>query len=95
METQNLYREKMTAQLHEWSAQMSVLEARMDKATASMKLKSKADIASLRAQQHAAINKMHELGEASGAAWEQIKLSTDKMWDELKAGMSAAQAKFK
>ena len=95
METQNLYREKMTAQLHEWSAQMSVLEARMEKATASMKLKSKEEIASLRAQQHAAVNKMHELGEASGAAWEQIKLSTDKMWDELKAGMLAAQSKFK
>lgn len=95
METHNLYKEKMTAQLHEWSAQMNVLEARMEEATASMKLKSKEEIASLRAQQHAAVNKMHELGEASGAAWEQIKLSTDKMWDELKAGMAAAQSKFK
>ena len=39
--------------------------------------------------------KMKELGAASGAAWEQVKDTADKIWDEMKAGLAAVQAKFK
>jgi hypothetical protein len=38
---------------------------------------------------------MKELGKASGAAWEQVKVTADKIWDDLKAGVTDAQSKFK
>jgi len=53
------------------------------------------DIHALRAKQHAAADKMKELGKASGEAWDQVKLTADKMWDDLKTGLTDAQKKFK
>jgi len=38
---------------------------------------------------------MNELGKASGEAWEQIRVTADKLWDELKQGLSDVQSKFK
>jgi hypothetical protein len=95
METHKFYTEKMSAQLKEWNAQVNLLEAKIENTSASLKLKSKEELANLRAQQLAAMQKMHELGQSSGEAWDQIKISTDKMWEELKSGIGAAQAKFK
>lgn len=95
MELHNEYKQKMAAQLKEWSAQINLLEAKMDNVTADMKIKRTEEIQALRAKQHAAADKMKELGKATGDAWEQVKLTADTMWDELKNGLSDAQSKFK
>ena len=39
MEIQNAYKQKMAAQLKEWSAQISLLEAKAENAGADMKVK--------------------------------------------------------
>lgn len=36
-----------------------------------------------------------ELEKASGEAWEQVKETADKIWDDLKAGVADAHSKFK
>ncbi len=95
MELHNAYKQKLGAQLNEWSAQINLLEAKMDNVAAEMKIMRAEDIHALRAQQHAAADKMKELGKASGEAWDQVKLTADKMWDELKTGLTDAQKKFK
>ncbi|MEO8342428.1 MAG: hypothetical protein ABI536_01305 [Gallionella sp.] len=95
MEIQDAYKQKMAAQLKEWSAQIDLLEAKAENAGADMKVKRTKQLHELRAQQHAASEKMKELGKASGAAWEQVKVTTDKIWDDLKAGVADAQSKFK
>jgi outer membrane murein-binding lipoprotein Lpp len=88
------YKEKMGAQL-KWSAQVNLLEARIDSFTADMKIMRAEEIQALRAKQHAAADKMKELGKASGEAWDQVRVTADRMWDDLKTGLTDAQSKFK
>ena len=95
MELHNAYRQKLGAQLKEWSAQINLLEARIDNLAAEMKIMCAEDIHALRAKQHEAADKMKELGKASGDAWDQVKLTADKMWDDFKTGLTDAQKKFK
>ena len=95
MELHKEYKEKMSAQLKEWSAQINLLEAKIDNFTAEMKIMRAEDIQALRTKQHAAADKMKELGTATGEAWEQVRVTADKMWDDMKTGMTDAQSKFK
>ena len=95
MEIQDAYKQKMAAQLKEWSAQIDLLEAKVENAGADMKVKRAKQLHELRAKQRAATEKMKELGKASGAAWEQVKVTADKIWDDLKVGVADAHSKFK
>ena len=85
----------MAAQLKEWSAQINLLEAKVGKAGADMKVKHAEELVRLRATQSAAAEKMKELEKATGEAWEQTKETADTIWEELKVGVAAARSKFK
>lgn len=95
MTIQEAYRQKMAAQLKEWSAQINLFEAKLENAGADMKVKRAEELQELRAKQRAASEKMTELGQASGKAWEQLRKTADKIWDDLKTGVADAHAKFK
>ena len=95
MKIQEAYKQKLAAQLKEWSAQIDLLEAKAENAGADIKVRHAQRLQELRAKQRAASEKMKELGKASGAAWEQVKVTTDKIWDDLKAGVEDAHSKFK
>lgn len=95
MQMHVIYKEKMEAQLKEWAAQINLLEAKLENAEAGIKLKRAEELHSLRAKQHAASEKMKELGTASGEAWEQLKITADQLWADLKSGVAEAHAKFK
>jgi len=95
MEIQNAYRQKMAAQMKEWSAQINLLEAKLDSVNADMRVKRAEELHELRTKQHAVAEKMKELGKSTGEAWDQVKVSADKMWDDFKAGLTNAQSKFK
>jgi hypothetical protein len=92
---QDAYKQKMAAQLKEWSAQINLLEAKAENAGADMKVKRAKQLHELRAKQRAASEKMKELEKASGEAWEQVKVTADKIWEDLKAGIADAHSKFK
>ena len=95
METQDAYKQKMAAQLKEWSAQINLLEAKVANAAADIKVKRTEELKDLRARQRAASEKMKALGTASGEAWDHLALTADKIWEDLKAGIAEAQSKFK
>ena len=95
MEVQNAYRKKMAAQLKEWTAQINLLEARLDKLGGDMRVKGAEQLHELRARHRVAAEKMKELGKSTGEAWEQSKETADKMFDDFKAGLTEAQSKFK
>jgi len=95
MEVQNAYKQKMAAQLKEWSAQVDLLEAKLDNVSADLRIKRAEQLHELRARHSVAAEKMKELGKSTGEAWEQAKETADKMWDDFKAGLTDAQSKFK
>ncbi|OIR04683.1 hypothetical protein GALL_130670 [mine drainage metagenome] len=95
MEIQEAYKQKKAAQLKEWGAQINLMEAKLENVGADMQVKRAEQIKALRAQQQAASEKMKELGKASGDAWEQVKVTADKVWDDLKSGVADAHSKFK
>ena len=95
MEIREAYKQKKAAQLKEWGAQINLMEAKLENAGANMQVKRAEQIKALRAQQQAASEKMKELGKASGDAWEQVKVTADKVWDDLKSGVADAHSKFK
>ena len=95
MEMKDAYKQKMEAQLKEWDAQIKLLEAKVESAGADIRVKRAKQLDDLRAKQTAASEKMKELGKASGAAWDQVKITADKVWADLKAGVEDAHSKFK
>lgn len=95
MEIKDAYKQKMAAQLKEWTAQINLLEAKMENAGADMKIKRAEALRELRAKQRAASEKMKELENSSGEAWEQVKATADKIWDDLKKGVADVHSKFK
>jgi len=95
MELQNAYKQKMAAQLKEWDAQVNLLEAKMENVGADMRVKRAEELHELRAKLRVASEKMKELEKASGEAWEQVKETADKIWEDLKAGLADAHSKFK
>lgn len=95
MVIQTEYKQKMAAQLKEWGAQIDLLEAKMENAGADIKVKYAKEIDELRTKQRTASAKMEELVNDSGEAWEQIKETADKLWDDLKASVAGSHEKFK
>ena len=95
MEMQEAYKKKMAAQLKEWSAQIDLLEAKVENAGADLSVKRASALQELRTKQRAASEKMLELEKSTGAAWMQVKETADKIWEELKSGVADAHAKFK
>jgi chromosome segregation ATPase len=95
MELQEAYKQKLAAQLKEWSAQLDLLEAKAANAGADVKVKQAQELQALRAKLHGASEKMQALEKASGEAWEQLKGTADQVWEDLKAGFAEVHAKFK
>lgn len=95
MEIQEAYKQKKTAQLKEWGAQLNLLEAKAENFGADLKVKHAEAMQELRIKQRAASEKLKELGTAGSDAWDDVKVTADKVWDDLKTGMADAHAKFK
>lgn len=95
MEIETAYKKKMAAQLKVWDAEIYLLESKLENFGADVRIKRAEELHELRAKQYAASMKIKELGKASGDAWRQVKETADAIWEDLKAGLAGAQAKFK
>ena len=94
MKTKHEYIESLASELKEWSSQLDLLAAKAGNVTADVKLNFSGDLDVLRAKQHAAAEKIKELEEASADAWEKVKESADKVWDDLRTGLARAASKL-
>jgi predicted nucleic acid-binding Zn-ribbon protein len=95
MKTKDEYIESLATELKDWSAQIDVLSAKMEKAAGMVKLKYIEDVNSLHTKQQAASEKIKELEDASAEAWDAAKGTADKIWDELRVGLASATSKFR
>lgn len=76
MKTKDAFKLEMEAQLKEWSAQISLMEARMENPGSVM-------------QGKPAVESIETVDAVSVATWGEVKESADKIWDDLKAGFAA------
>lgn len=83
------------AELKEWDAKISLLEAKAEKAEAQAKIHYYEQLEALRTKRTSVREKLHELKQSSGAAWESVKIGLENAWHDLKGGLDNAAAKFK
>jgi uncharacterized protein YoxC len=94
MKSREEYIDSLSLELKHLSAQIDVLADKADIATEDMKKKYNEELYDLRIKKHAAAEKIKELQESSGDAWETVKETTDKLWEDLKTGVNSAIARF-
>ncbi|MEC4746864.1 coiled coil domain-containing protein [Methylomicrobium sp. Wu6] len=94
MKTKEEYIEKLASELKEWSADIDLLTAKMGESAGMEKLKYLEDLNALHAILLAAAEKVQELENTGGDAWETAKDTTDKIWDDLRTGLAGAVFKF-
>lgn len=95
MKNREAYREKLEAQMREWSAKIDLLKAKADQAEAEAKIEYSKRIEDLRQRKEALQAQLAELKNAGDAAWEEIKSGVEKASAELKSAVESAAAKFK
>jgi chromosome segregation ATPase len=95
MENKEAYKDKLEAQMREWSAKIDLLKARADQAEAEAKIEYNKRIEDLRQKKEALQAKLSELQDASDAAWKDIKAGTEKAAADLKDAVQSALSKFK
>lgn len=95
MEIEKAYKQKMAAQLAEWGAQIDLLEAKAVNTGADLEIKRTKELHELREKLLLASQKISEYEKATGSAWEDVKVTADKIWDEIKLGVANVHAKFK
>ena len=95
MGLQKAYLAKVEAELKEWDAQIMQLEAKAEQAQAQVQIQYFEQLESLRTKRTTVHEKLHELNQSSGAAWENVKVSLEHAWTDLKGGLTSAVAKFK
>lgn len=89
------YEAKFDAQLKEWSAEITLLKAKADKAKAEAKIEYYKTIETLQGKHDAAGTKLKQLRAASDDAWEDIKTGAENVWTEVKTSFNSAVSKFK
>ncbi|MGZ8182863.1 MAG: sll1863 family stress response protein [Methylobacter sp.] len=95
MKTKDEYIDNLAAELKDWGTQIDLLTAKTENVAAHIRVKYIQELNDLHAKQQKAIDKMEELQENGGEAWETVKVATDKIWDDLRLGLASASSKFK
>ncbi len=95
MDKRKAYEEKLTAQLEEWSAQVALLKARANKASAEARIEYNEVIEALQQKHDEAGKKLKALQVASDEAWEGLKTGAENAWTEIKTAFHNAASKFK
>ena len=95
MADREAYVKKLKAQLDQWGAEISKLEAKAEKARADSKIQYEKQINELREQRREAQKKMTEIQEAQEDAWEDLREGADKAWKAMEDAFKKAWSKFK
>lgn len=86
---QDLYKQKMAAQIDVWTAKLEVLEARAGKATADGKVGLRAQADKLAAHKAAAQAQLDKLQASTEDTWDAVRADVGKKWDQLSGEVEA------
>lgn len=90
----DVYVKKLKAQLDEWNAQVSKLEAQMWEASEKNKEKYQKYLSDLKEQQSQAEAELEKLRQSSEAAWQEVAEGTKRAWDEYEESLKKAWEQF-
>ena len=94
MSTRDAYVQKLKAQIDDWNADISKLEAKAGQASADVRIKYEQSLDSLRAGRDQASDKLEQIQESSEDAWEEFQAGAEDLWGRTKAAVAAAKAEF-
>ncbi|HSB06750.1 MAG TPA: universal stress protein [Thermodesulfobacteriota bacterium] len=94
-EKKKAYQEKIETQLKEWEPKIDALKTKADKAKTDAQAMYKEQVENLRTKQEAARQKLQELRDSGGEAWEEVKVGLDKAIEDLKQTFNRARSKFR
>ncbi|MHB1564820.1 MAG: sll1863 family stress response protein [Leptospirillum sp.] len=95
MDSKEAYKQKLNAQMKEWSAQINLLNAKIENKGADMRIKYAKELDAVKAKQEEVLQKIKELDEATGENWEKVKNTADQILDDLKTGLNNALSRLK
>ncbi len=92
--TKEAYKEKMEAQLKQWSVRLEALRAKADKAAASLKVDLLAKAEELKHLEVSAKKQIIEVELAVSDSWQQVKGDIEQTWDQLSGSVEAIWEKL-
>jgi hypothetical protein len=100
LKTHDAYKRDLTVQLNEWNARINLAQvklsaAKVENTGAVERLIYARELDVLHAKQLEAAKKIKELELADSDPWKIVKVTTDKVWDDLRASLAQAISKFK
>jgi uncharacterized coiled-coil DUF342 family protein len=94
MSNKQAYRQKIQAQLDEWSAEIDKLRAKADKADADAEIAFNRELDNLRDKKNQARARLDELSSAGDDAWEDLKTGVETASTQLGQALRSAQSRF-
>ncbi|MBN2365999.1 MAG: coiled coil domain-containing protein [Calditrichaeota bacterium] len=95
MKDRQMYIDKLSAQLKEWDAEISKLEAKADKVKADARIEYEKQITDLQNKKLEVKNRIGEIREAGEDAWEELKEGAEKSIQTMKNALNNALSRFK
>ena len=95
MEAPGTYKQRVAEQLKEWSARMTLLEARLDTVSVDLRVRYAEELHELRARHRVVAAKMMELGKSADNSREPVRETAEKICDEFNARLTEAQSRFR
>ena len=84
MNTKDVYKQKMEAELELVSANLKVLQAKAKSAAADAQISFAKEIETLEKNYNTMKTKLNELGDASEGAWEHLKKDIESSWETIR-----------
>ena len=95
MDSKDVYKAKIDAQLKEWAVKIADLKSKAELAESTLKVEYLKQIEALRAKKEETQAKLEELKVAGDDAWDTLKAGVEKAVSELKDSVNSAISKFK
>ncbi|HKN18243.1 MAG TPA: DUF3096 domain-containing protein [Dissulfurispiraceae bacterium] len=95
IEKRKAFKEKLGVQLEEWNAQIALFISKAEKAGTEGKFEHDKIIEVLQQKQDEMRIKLQELKSSSDEVWEELKAGAEQAWADLKIAFDKAAAKFK
>jgi TolA-binding protein len=95
MEKHRLYMEKIDGRLVQYNAKLAQMKGRVIEVNADMKLEYLEQINKFEKERDVLIKQHEQLKTASIHGWDDIKVGTEKAWDELEGTFDKVVRRFK